>query len=194
MDSRPPDPPQDLHSRSLPLEILNVGQTIYRIHSTTKDPKFFGNSGDWRFDAPDASYGTLYAGLSAEVAFAETLLRGTGSLVAQSELKARSLCRFTVMRDLRLVRLYGPSMSSIDATAAITAGHYAPSQRWSQAIWLHPESPDGILYRATHDNDKLALVLFDRAQDRIDGGATAPLLSDLILLGRVLDHYRASIR
>jgi hypothetical protein len=194
MESPPPDPPSDLHSRPLPLEILGVGRAIYRIHKTTLTSKYFGKSADNRFDAPDASYRTFYAALTAEAAFAETLLRGTGSLVAESELNIRSLCRFALVRELRLVRLHGPFMARIGVTAAVTAGHYDTSQRWSKAFWLHPQRPDGILYKATHDNDKFALALFDRAQHAIDGGTTAPLLSDKRLLGQILDHYQASIR
>ena len=194
MGSRSPKPPSDLHTKTLPLEVWSAGRNLYRIHRTVNVPKFFGRSGDWRFDAPDASYGTLYVATSPEAAFAETLLRGSGGFVALSELEARSLCKFTVVRELRLVRLYGPNMSSLGATAAVSSGDYVASRQWSRALWSHPEQPDGILYRATFDNDRFAVVLFDRAEAEIDPGATTKLLSDIKLLGRILDQYRASIR
>ena len=99
-------------SRALPLRALPKSDALYRVHQTHLSAKHFGRSGDWRFDAPDASYGTLYAGLAPEVSFAEALLRGDGH-VAQSEIALRSLCRFLVLRPLRLMRTFGPHMIRI---------------------------------------------------------------------------------
>ncbi|HET8676638.1 MAG TPA: RES family NAD+ phosphorylase [Blastocatellia bacterium] len=192
MGSRHPDPPSDLATKALPIETLPNGTAIFRIHRTALRAKFFGRSSDWRFNSPDGSYGTLYAAISPEAAFAETLLRGRGTLIAESELKERSCCTFTITRELRLVRLHGPSMTTIGATAAVTAGPYAVSQGWSSSFFYHPDVPDGILYRATHD--KLAVALFDRAQDAIGDGVSAPLLSDPTFLGGILDHYGAALK
>jgi hypothetical protein len=121
MPQVPPEPPVDLPSRALPLRTQPKSDALYRVHQSHLNAKHFGRSGDWRFDAPDASYGTLYAGLIPEVSFAETLLRG-GSYVAQSEMELRSLCRFLVLRSLRLVRMFGPYMISIGANASVTSG------------------------------------------------------------------------
>jgi hypothetical protein len=86
-------------------------------------------------------------------------------------------------------------MISIGANASVTSGvDYSCSKRWSLALYNHPAQPDGILYRATHDNNGLAVALFDRAGNALDAGTTAPLLSDLVLLGRILERYKASIR
>jgi RES domain-containing protein len=189
-----PEPPSDLKRRSLPMEQVAAGSLVYRVHATVRPPKFFGRSTRWRFDAPDGSYGVLYCGLAPEVAFAETLLRG-GHFVAFEEIEKRPLCEFRAIRTLRLVRLYGPSMGRIGASAGVTSGSdYAISRHWSKAIYDHPAMVDGILYRATYDNDQLAAVLFDRAQDALDDGRSAAFTSDLGLLGRILDHYGASTR
>jgi RES domain len=194
MPHAPPEPPIDLPARALPLRTLPKSDALYRVHQMHLSAKHFGRSGDWRFDAPDASYGTLYAGLLPEVSFAETLLRGAGH-VAQSEIARRSLCRFLVLRPLRLVRMFGPYMIRIRANAGVTSGvDHGCSQRWSRALYNHSARPDGIIYRATHDNDQLAAVLFDRAGNALDAGTTAPVLSDLVLLGRILERYKASIR
>ena len=190
----PPLPPPNLGARSLPVETLPTGTQVFRIHVSARHPRFFGRSGLWRFDSPDRSYGTLYAGRSPEVAFAETLLRGPGTLVAESELAIRSLCRFSVMRPLRVMRLYGRDLIAVGANASVTSGSYACSQTWSRALHEHPARPDGILYRATRDNDELAIVVFERAREAIDNGTSTSLLADPVLLGRILDHYRASIR
>jgi hypothetical protein len=194
MPQAPPEPPIDLPSRALPLRTLPRSDALYRVHQTHLNAKHFGRSGDWRFDAPDASYGTLYAGLVPEVSFAETLLRGAGH-VTQSEIELRSLCRFLVPRSLRLVRMFGPYMIRIGANASVTSGvDCSCSKRWSRALYNHPARPDGILYRATHDNNQFTVALFDRAGNALDAGTTAPLLSDLVLLGRILERYKASIR
>lgn len=194
MASSVPLPPRDLNSRSLPLEEVAAGEAIYRVHATVNHPKFFATSTRDRFNSPDGSYGALYSGLLPEVAFAETLLRG-GHFVAFAEIERRSLCEFRAVRPLRLVQLYGPRLNIINATAGVTSGpDYSVSQTWSQAIYNHPASADGILYRATHDNDQFALMLFDRARDAINDGTSVRLTDDLRTLGRILDHYGASIR
>jgi hypothetical protein len=137
----------------------------------------------------------LYLGLSAEVCFAETLLRGLNGFVARSELEIRSLCRFTAVRELRLVRLHGPHMTMLAATAGVTANpDYGLCQRWSRALYSQRQGPDGILYRSNYNNDELVSVLFDRARDAIDRGSSTPIMSDVRLLGRTLNRYRASIR
>lgn len=187
-------PPADLASRPLPIQIIDQHSTIYRIHRTALGAKFFGASGDWRFDDPNKSYGTLYAGLSPEIAFAETLLRGKGALIAETELKLRSLCTFTVNEDLVLVELHGKRMYKIDANASVTSGlPYDASQAWSSAFYRHPDTPDGIVYRGTRDNSLFAIVLFDRARHKIDDGASIPLMQDKTALGALLDRYEAGL-
>jgi hypothetical protein len=192
--SRRPEPPADLHSRRLPLQSLSAGATIHRIHLTSRRAKFFGRTATWRFDSPDRSFGTLYAALSEQACFVETILRGSDRLVAQSELDIRSLCRIGLVRDVRVVPLHGEHLAQLSASAVVSAGPYALSRRWAQAIHSHPEQPDGIVYRSNFDNDQFAVVLFDRATDAIDDGRSAPLMSDLSLLGLILDRYKASMR
>jgi hypothetical protein len=190
-----PEPPSDIETRPLPLEILSAGTVLFRIHSSVNNPKFFGRSKTWRFDSPDESYGTLYLGMSAEACFAETLLRGLSGFVARSELEIRSLCRFTAVRELRLVRVHGPHIAMLAATAGVAANpDYGLCQRWSRALHSHRQRPDGIIYKSNYDNDELVSVLFDRAHDAIDRGSSSPIMSDVQLLGRILNRYRASIR
>ena len=192
--SGPTYPPSDLALRALPIQILDRHTKIFRIHRTALGAKFFGASADWRFDDPNKSYGTLYAGLTPEIAFAETLLRGKGTLIAEAELKLRSLCTFTVRDDIRLVELHGKRMFKIDANANVTSGlPYNASQAWSSAFHHHPDAPDGIVYRGTRDNSQFALVLFDRAKHKIDDGASFPLMQDKTALGVLLDRYEAGL-
>lgn len=195
MPSTVPEPPASIHSTPLPFIVKAAGQEFYRIHRTVFGPKYFGRSGDWRFDCPSGSYGTLYAACSENGCFVETLLRGLNSLVAESELRSRSLCRFKVLVDLRLVCLHGPQMSMIGANASVSATpDYTIPQMWSHALYSHPEAPDGILYRSNYDNDEHVLVLFERAASKIDDGITTPIMADPIRLGKILDHYKAALR
>ncbi|MSP00517.1 MAG: RES domain-containing protein [Acetobacteraceae bacterium] len=194
MADTPPEPPSDLSARKLPIQELLVGSKLFRIHLSAYHAKYFGRSANWRFDDPASSYGTLYAGLRPYVSFAETLLRGRGTTVVQSELATRSLCSFTATRTLKLVSLHGRHLATVGANAAVTAGSYPISQRWSRAFHDHSDRPDGIVYRATHDNDELAVVIFERAAASIDDGASSGLLTNPVMLGMMLDHYQAAIR
>jgi hypothetical protein len=191
----PPLPPADLHSEALPIHKLDAGGRIHRLHQSRYVAKYFGRSGDWRFDAPDNSFGTLYAGLTAEVAFVETILRGRGRFVAQAELEVRSFCTFMTKRPLKLVSLYGAALTRLKATAAISSSPtYDVSQAWALAFWSHPDQPDGIVYRSTHDDDHHALVLFDRASAAIDAGTSVNVMDDPNQLARILNRYDASLR
>ena len=37
------------------------------------------------------------------------------------------------------------------------------AHRWSRALWLHPQKPDGILYLARHNPAIVCAAVFDRA-------------------------------
>jgi hypothetical protein len=190
-----PEPPSDLNSRALPIETVGVGRILHRLHPTEYGGKYFGQSGGWRFDAPDKSYGTLYAAPSESACFVETLLRGVNNFVAQSELQKRSFCRFNVLVELRLAALYGHHLAALNASAAVASTpDYGISQRWSAALYNHKDQPDGIVYRANYDNNELAIVIFERASASIDAGASTPVMGDTYLLGAILDKYKASIR
>jgi hypothetical protein len=193
-NGKTPEPPADLSARKLQMYQVAPGDKLFRIHQSGYDGKYFGRSANHRFDDSSSNYGTLYAGLLPYVAFAETLLRGRGTLVASSELAIRSMCSFTVLQPIMLVRLYGPDLAPLGANAAVTSGPYPCAQRWSRALHDHPDHPDGIIYRATHDNNELAVVIFDRAAASIDKGSSIGLLDDLVLLGQMLDHYQAAIK
>ena len=193
-DGRPPAPPSNLSTRRLPIQRVPAGTGLFRIHKSANGAKYFGRSASWRFDDPFSTYGTLYGGLIPRVAFAEVLLRSAGSLVALSELAIRSLCSFTALRTINLVPLHGRYLATLGANASVTSGSYSVAQQWSRALHDHPEQPDGIVYRATRDNDEFAFVIFERAAAAIDGGSSTELLADLALLGEILDHYQAAVR
>lgn len=133
-----------------------------------------------------------YLAEQSHVAFAETLLRKPGdTLIEEVDLASRSLAHVRVTRDLRLVGFHGPGLARMGATASAATGPYAVSRAWSRSIHEHPASSDGIRYRARHDDDGLAIALFDRAADMLEIETTDGLMSlgNRNELARWLDRY-----
>lgn len=186
-----PEPPHDLHERELPL-VFSRGPW-FRVHRGVRNPVFFGKSGLGRFNSPDGSYGILYAALDFSGAFIETFGWITGTnVVAYSELEERDLAEVKTSEPLDLVDLTGKGLARIGADGRLSTGDHAVSQRWSSSLFGHPESPDGILYRARHDPAAPAVALHERASSK---GISAEPLGNLAdednmeLLARTLDHY-----
>jgi len=72
-------------------------------------------------------------------------------------------------RPLALASLSGPDLARVGATAEVTHGpDYDTARRWSAALWHHPLSPAGILYKSRHDDDELCLALYDRFDDALE--------------------------
>lgn len=185
-----PEPPADLPGRDLPINMLRTGSTLVRIHRRQHDARFFGRTGDNRFDAPDAAYGVGYLALTHAGAFAETCLRASGArLVSRSFLAERAWAQFPVLRDLRLVALHGAGLARLGATAAVTSGDHAVARRWSAALHAHPAELDGIAYRANHDNGELCAALFERSGGSLGLHRSEGLLEDRIALAALLDRY-----
>ena len=192
----PPLPPADLDSR-LPSKFwLSEGTELLRIHSTARDPLFFGPAAGspprGRWDAPAGEFGVCYLAEESHIAFAESFLRAPGeSLIEEADLAPRSISRIRVRRDLRLVGFHGAGLTRIGATAAVATGPYAVSRAWALAIHAHPTGPDGIRYRARHDDDGFAIALFDRTADALEVEGTDGLTSPACRrsLAEWLDRY-----
>lgn len=172
-----PEPPPDLHGRALPLiEARGPWARAYRLaHS----PHYFGRGGSERFDDPQRAFGVCYVGDSVACAFVETLPAQVDLPhrvvlgVYRAALADRGWAHVTVLGDddrLRLVDLTGSGLALLGADADLcSCRDYAVPQRWSRALWSHPDQPDGILYRARHDPSRTSVALFD---DRVDGRIT----------------------
>lgn len=186
-----PDPPEDLHKRELPL--VGSRGPWFRIHRRELDPVFFGKTGLGRFDAPDGGYGVLYAAQDFRGAFIETFGWITGiNVVALSELEARALAELKTSEEVDLVDLTGKGLALLGADARLATGEHTVSQRWSSALFGHPRSPDGLLYRARHDPETLAVAFHERAGAKGISAETLGVLSDpanAALLGASMDHY-----
>lgn len=165
-----PLPPADLDKRQPELVELPAGQEVHRFYTARWEPLFFDRSTGGRFNAPDASYGVLYAARETSGAFAETFLRTPGrTLIDTDLLQRKAYVRLVVQRDLKLIRLAGPGLARVGATAEVAHGGlpYDVPQAWSSALARHPVDADGIAYHARHDDAELCYALFDRSADGI---------------------------
>ena len=161
-----PPPPIDLANRRPSIASLRAGAVIHRFYSCIHDPIFFDRGGGGRLNAPDGSYGVLYAAKKP----AETFLRSPGSTQLPQDLLGRkAYVRLKVTGTLSLLRLAGPGLARVGATAEVTHSGlpYDVPQSWSAAIHSLAQKIDGIAYHARHDDQEVCYALFDRAADRI---------------------------
>jgi hypothetical protein len=175
---------------------VDAGTILYRIHRSRHAPLHFGRPDDphrrQRWDAPDASYGVCYLSEEGRIAFAETLLRDLQlEAVQEAELTIRSLARIHVRAPLQLVAMHGRSLRPLAADASVVHGPYHTTGAWSAALHTHADSPDGIRYRARHDDSGFSIALFERARDRVEHLDSVRLLDPAQAreLARWLDRY-----
>ena len=149
---------------------LPTGTELHRFYKAAYEPIYFDPSLSGRLNAPDGSYGVLYAAEARSGAFAETFLREPGrTLLAADFVAARAYVKLRSSRSLQLIRFAGPGLARLGATAEIVHGGwpYAAPQAWSAALHGHPIAADGIAYYARHDDEELCYALFDRAQTAV---------------------------
>ena len=191
--SAQPLPPADLDWRSLPLEKISRGRVYRRLHPYARNAIHYNDSNDYRFNAPNEQFAVLYVAEELKGAFAETLLRHPGkTLIDQRDIDAKAVSEIEIRSQLKLVKLYGHGLVRVGATATVASGDYAVSQAWSIALWRHPQKPDGIIYRANHDNDQICLALFGHTRKHVRVVKTVPPGSEPFL-AELLDHYGVGI-
>jgi RES domain len=190
-----PLPPSDLDSRLLTIQPFAEESILFRIHKTDRHPIFFGRSLPHRFDAP-ISYGVLYAGIDEHVALRETIFRGEleNMILDRNQLSGRtaqqSISRLVANRVLKLVKAYDDGLSEIGATDSISReDERSYTQKWSLALWKHPDLVDGIMYRSRLDrsrfcvalySDRVDRLLFHQAIEELSSGSFNPRLMEII--------------
>lgn len=198
----PPLPPADFAERELAIRELGPGTVLFRIHRTKHGALYFGRETDpmrrQRWDAPDASYGVCYMAQQDHIAFAETLLRDPGiGAVHVDDLRPRSLAEIEVLApgSLRVVEMNDEHLNAMGADAGVGQGPYSITWAWSQAISEHPSHPDGIRYRARHDDSGFSLAIFESAGDKLAASSSLPLLDPDLrsVLGGWLDRYKRGL-
>lgn len=189
-----PEPHADLAVRSPLLYTLEEGTVVYRLYRADRDALYFGRTGDNRFDAPDGSFGVLYAGEDEYCSFIETCGQVTGvPSVSGAYLDQRQLAEMKVMESMKLIDLSASGgLARIGADGRLMDGSHAVAQRWSAALRNHPTKPAGILYRARHDPAKLAFAIFECPRNVFQTASRGSLRDprNVKLLGEILDHYK----
>lgn len=158
-----PEPHVDLNDREPLIHEISAGQSVFRLYNQRFNPLFYGKTGHNRFDAPDGSYGVLYAGMDEHCCFIETFGQTTGvRAVSGALLEESSLAELELIRPLKLIDLSAKnSLPRIGADARLLSGSHAIAQRWSAALRAHRSKPDGIRYPARHDLGRSACAIFE---------------------------------
>jgi hypothetical protein len=170
-----PLPPADLESRKLPM--VTISGDLFRIHQTIHKWRHFGRNKTERFDDPRGVYGVLYGSTTADAAFAEVFLRMLALMsVAQVDLESRAVSTFNA-RPLKCVELTGTGLRKLSCDNRIsTEKPYKTTQLWSRALFLHPQQPDGLVYRSRHNPRFRCLALFSRCEGKLVGVRSEPLM------------------
>ncbi len=177
------------------MEHVAAGTIWWRIHWQQQLPMLFGpepgRSPRHRFDAPGNEYRVLYMGTTPEASFAEIFLREPGKeFIAMDDVRSRRMTRIHVRRPAALVALHGPGLARAGVSAAVATGDdYPRSRDAARGIWARPERPDGVVYRARHDDGELSVALFDRASDAIEADRSAALDDDPRWLASMASRY-----
>lgn len=192
-------PPDWLKSVHLPLKELGKESSLLRIHASDRDPIFFspgfGHTPVGRFDSAGGHFGVLYVAAFFEGAFVETVLRNPRRrLIGLAEIGDRSIAVLAFSRAIRLVPMDGAALQSLGVDNGITTGPYEPCGVWADALFTHPDRPDGIIYPSRHDPDQACVALFRRADLAIEvASESVPLLEMLPEVASVLRRYGKGI-
>jgi hypothetical protein len=160
-------------------------QRLYRISGYTCGEPYFGRSGGNRFDAPGwkvnlPEYGACYLGYSLDVAIAESILHDQlpvdgKFLVANTLLQNSYVYRFDGDR-LCLLNLTGALLKKLSGHGDLTGtSDYDIPQQWALAAFNNPAKYDGFIYASRHATLGKAVLLFDRAEEKISHATYTPL-------------------
>jgi hypothetical protein len=193
-----PLPPAWLADRLLPIDVVDAGTVLHRVHRCDFALVFFGpgvgQPPTWRFDSATGRFGVMYAGRTLVGALTETLLRNPQRLmISATDIELRAATALTCRRPLRFVRLHGDGLPLVGTDNAISTGPYEPCGAWADALWDHRDSPDGIAYQSRHNSGEICLAVFERGDMIFEAEPAVPLREMLAQVAKVLDAYGKSI-
>ena len=91
---------------------------------------------------------------------------------------------------MRLVEMRGPGLQLLGVDNSITTGPYGPCGLWADALFAHPDEPDGIAYASRHDPDQVCVALFSRPDVALEVASDSVPLSEMPGdIARVLRRY-----
>lgn len=174
------------------LSIREVGEPLYRCHRVHHGAIYFGRDIRNRFDDPQGRFGVCYLSLSPSGAFAETLIRKPiGQVLQKSDLRHYCLTRIHTLQTLRLVHCHGEGLKHNGLDSQISSSvDRGSTQSMARVFYEHDDRPDGLIYRARHDDDQLSVALFNRATDKLaEPQQPISWMEAGPLLDEVLDRY-----
>ena len=191
-------PPDSLLSLRLPIEVVPARTPLHRVHRTAFPPIFFGPGlgapPTYRFDSASGAFGVLYVALDFAGALVETLARNPRRrMVAEADITSRAASVLRCRRDLRVVQLHGAGLQRLGLDNAISTGPYTPCGAWSDALFAHPEAPDGLAFRSRHDPDRLCLAIFERSDIAVEVEPRGLLINRLAEVASMLGAYGKSV-
>jgi RES domain len=157
---------------ALPRETPPISEALFvricRTAYASVEPGF-RSAGVYRFDAPDRSFGTLYAARDFKTCFFETIVRDRPFPLPLVEYDSRSVAAILVDTSaLHLVPVHGDAAKALHLNQAqLAAPDYAFTQALAKAIHDHADKPHGMVYRSRYDDDALAIVLFERGKAHV---------------------------
>jgi hypothetical protein len=178
-------PPRNFQLLSLIVEEVEPGALVRMAWREPASHCRFMREARYRFDAPDRSFGVMYATFDPATAFAETVLRdqpmrSDDVILDYHDLESRvviELRRGPDNRPLRLIKLYDEGLAAAHTDNQISArDHYPTTQRWAQIFHDHPIAADGIVYMSRYMGARKSAALFDRCSVAVAAGDATPLL------------------
>ncbi|WP_157778337.1 RES family NAD+ phosphorylase [Massilia violaceinigra] len=150
---------------------LHVNRLVRLSRFPATEP-YWGKSKAYRFDDPAQAFGTTYAALMLDVAFAETILHQNGQFssgawfIDEKNIAARHIVGFQRPKKplLGLVNLTGSYLKALWLNNDLcSSDDYADSMLVSAS--LHDQLPDvdGIIYVSRQMNTGRAVALFERS-------------------------------
>jgi RES domain-containing protein len=131
-----------------PRRTLRGDKTIYRIHRAAKGAWWFSGDGSGRFDPVGSGKGACYLAERPLAAWVEVFRKQM--LLAEAEIRERSLLSIELGRDARLADLTSRRALGFGVTASLGANEeYAESQAF--AVQAVQAGFDGIRYLVRHD-------------------------------------------
>ena len=161
-----PEPPARLGAIALPL--TDIPDTWFRLSPRRySSPLFWSRLGLYRFDSDDARWGVCYAAESIQSAFQEVFgnkLRHFAPL-DWSEVHDVSVWLIKIPK-IRAIKLFGQTLTVIDATLECFVSSYPKSQRWGAALMNHPADLDGLVYIGRRSGKECLAMFGDADQPR----------------------------
>jgi hypothetical protein len=186
---RIPNPPAHFEQLRLKTEFIEPSQLLRLARMDPSTHLEFHEEAHFRFDAPDRSFGVLYAAFDLKTCFVEAELReapaitpaGSRPVLDYRRLAARRVLSFKSgrkARPLKLIKLYEEGLVAAHTDNRISAiDDYPRTQQWAKAFYEHPLRADGVLYVSRFMAPRLSAVLFNRVADAVAIATITPLLA-----------------